>query len=117
MKKAITLFLFLTIVFTGTGLFASNNTDKAPKAPAKTTVMSGLVSDAVTGEALAGALVEVEGTSIKVFTDLEGKYSISDLGTGTYNLKVKYISYEEKKITSVRANDEGDNLNITLNYK
>lgn len=117
MKKTLSVIITMVVFLLGTSLSASVDSGKAPKAPAGMAVISGTVTDANTGEGLAGALIEIEGTTLKVFTDLEGKYNISEVEAGTYSLKVKYISYEEKSLTALQVNAKDNSVDIQLETK
>lgn len=117
MKKLanwIVLVALTTFAFTAT---AGELKGEAPAPPAKMAVMAGVITDAATGEALAGALVEVEGAQIKTFTDLEGKYVIPQIETGVYKLKVTYISYLDRMIPSVKVEGRDNSLDIQLQSK
>ena len=57
------------------------------------TLLSGTITDAVTGEALIGATI-VYGKGMGAATDYEGNYSIT-IQEGDRNLKVSYVGYEE----------------------
>ena len=117
MKSALISFLVLALMLVHTGLTAGNDVPSSPSPSAVTISLTGKVTDAVTGETLTGAMVEVEGTQISVFTDLEGAFSISQLKSGTYNLKVKYISYEDKRIESVKFDEKNACFDIALQSK
>lgn len=77
--------------------------------------IGGKVVDKKTGEELIGVAVLVEGTSFGAITDFEGKYVISNLKPGTYNLLVNYVSYNKKIISGieVKANDI-TSVNVSL---
>ena len=55
--------------------------------------ITGVVSDAITGEALIQASVLVNGTGVA--TDFDGKYTL-DLPYGAYDITVQYIGYESQ---------------------
>ena len=59
--------------------------------------ITGIITDAATGEALVGVNVVVEGTTTGTMTDINGKYSlgVTDLN-GT--LQISYIGYIAQKI-------------------
>ncbi len=57
----------------------------------------GKVTDQVTGEALAGVAVKVEGTDIVAYTNFDGQFEIENMKPGSYDVCVSYISYEEKE--------------------
>ncbi len=117
MKKIIIALVVFTAIFAQSATFASNDKTNTPDAPATAVSISGKVLDAITGEALVGAVVEVEGVDVSVFTDLEGQFSINNVQSGTYVLKVKYISYEDKKVESVKVDSRNNNVDITLQSK
>lgn len=55
-------------------------------------IIRGSVKDKNTQEAIVGAIVSVEGTSLGVSSDLEGNYKL-EIPVGTYRLKASYIGY------------------------
>ncbi len=68
-----------------------------------TSTVSGKIVDVNTGESVAGACITVLGTDIKVYTDLDGNYVISNLTAGTYALNVNMISYKAKSEIKINA--------------
>jgi hypothetical protein len=78
----------LLLLFTGNMVFAQQ----------KFTV-SGTIKDSQTGETLIGASIRVDGkTNLGVFANEYGFYSLL-LPKGSYNFKVSFVGYNEKKIT------------------
>jgi len=63
----------------------------------------GKVYDAESGETLVGASIVVEGTTKGTTTDMDGKYTLSGLEPGTYNIVVSFVSYQKKKFTGIRV--------------
>lgn len=59
--------------------------------------ITGTIKDASTGEALVGVNIVVEGTSIGVISDINGKFSISVPDANSV-LQISYIGYATKKI-------------------
>ena len=58
----------------------------------------------------------IEGTSLGMATDNAGKYNISNVSPGTYNIQVSYIGYETiKKEITISDQDEYD-INFDLKY-
>ena len=53
----------------------------------------GRITEAETGNALPGANVQLEGTSLGAASDANGNYTISNVPVGTYVLKVTYVGY------------------------
>ena len=78
-KLSIKILLFLMIILNQ--IFSS------------TFKISGKVIDKSSGLALAGANVFLEGTSIGIASDKEGKYELVKIKKGKYIIKVTYIGY------------------------
>ena len=57
--------------------------------------VSGTVTDASTGEALAGANVVVTGTSMGAAATADGSYSISNVPAGSYTITASVIGYAD----------------------
>jgi len=72
--------------------------------------VSGTVTDASTGEALAGANVVVTGTSMGAAATADGSYSISNVSNGTYTITASVIGYADG---SQSVNVNGD---ATVNF-
>lgn len=65
------------------------------------TRIGGTVFDKTTGEALIGATVILEGTTLGAATDIEGAYLVRSVPIGTYVLRVSFIGYATRRITDV----------------
>ncbi|MFN1834381.1 TonB-dependent receptor domain-containing protein [Balneola sp. MJW-20] len=77
--------------------------------------ITGVVVDAETGETLIGVNVVINTTTKGTATDLDGRYTISNVAPGTYTLRVTYISYATQLIEGVKVGDgETLQLDITL---
>ncbi|MCX7611748.1 MAG: carboxypeptidase-like regulatory domain-containing protein [Ignavibacterium sp.] len=64
----------------------------------------GTVLDSQNGEAIVGANVLIENTTIGAATDLEGNFRIENVNPGSYNLIISYISYAKTTIKNVIVN-------------
>src|SRR5688572_26861785 len=64
----------------------------------RTVRVSGLVSNQVTGDLLAGALIGVEGTHTTTTTERGGAYSLS-LPDGTHTLLVSFSGLDPARVT------------------
>ncbi|MHA6246685.1 TonB-dependent receptor [Pontibacter sp. CAU 1760] len=60
--------------------------------------LSGRVTSAAKGEALAGATVVLERTGTGVAAAANGEFAFQSLPAGTYSLKISYLGYEQKRI-------------------
>jgi len=106
MKKVFAV-IFIFALFAGTATFAGN--DKESGNPPGTSAIKGKIFDKTTNEELAGVTVQIEGTDIKAYTDIEGNFKIEDLQPGTYNLTVNYISYKETELSDVSIDSASEN--------
>jgi len=76
--------------------------------------LRGKVTDKESGEALIGANVTVEGSSVGASTDVNGEYIILSVQPGVYIIKASYIGYSPITVTNVRVNS---NLTTTQDFK
>jgi TonB-dependent receptor len=77
--------LMLSLIFAGFSSVSAQGSGK----------ITGRVIDKVNEDALPGANVFLEGTSIGASTDLDGEFVILGVPEGSYNLLVKYIGYKD----------------------
>jgi TonB-linked SusC/RagA family outer membrane protein len=59
--------------------------------------VAGTITDATTGEPLVGVNIVLEGSTIGVMTDINGKYSIA-VGNLNGKLKISYIGYTTQEV-------------------
>lgn len=78
--------------------------------------ITGKVFDSKTGGTLIGVKVMVEGTTTGASTDYEGKFTISKLSPGTYNLVASYLGYNKKILTDVEVK-AGDVNSISISME
>lgn len=75
--------------------------------------VSGLITDADTGEPLLGVTVLVQGTNKGAVSDFDGNYTIQNLSTGDYILEVSYTGYSKlTQSISVGMSDLTQNLQM-----
>ncbi|MBN1998357.1 carboxypeptidase-like regulatory domain-containing protein [candidate division KSB1 bacterium] len=73
----------------------------------------GVVRDAETGEALPGANVMVEKTSLGAAADAEGYFIILRVPPGRHNVRTEYIGYRRVLMTNVEVMTD---LTTTVNF-
>jgi hypothetical protein len=101
--------MLLSVVALLTITLNVNAVEPAAKAEANTEVntisnqLKGFVLDKKTNESLAGATITANGQ--KVYTDLDGNFTISNVCTGKCTLKISMISYEDQTI-EVNTNEQ-----------
>lgn len=101
MKNSIKI-LSVLLVSMVISVFTYAEGESKSSAPAKvTSSITGKVVDIKTGETLAGVSVSVEGTATKVYTDLDGNFTITELETGSYDLVLSLISYKNSLIENI----------------
>ena len=76
-------------------------------------ILKGVVFDKLTNESLAGVAILVNGQ--KMYTDLDGNFTVSGQGNGNCKLKISMISYEDQTLI-VDLNKE-NSLKIALNMR
>ncbi len=75
----------------------------------------GKVLDKETREALVGANVSVEGSTMGAATDVDGEYIILNVPAGVYTLKATYVGYAPVSISNLRVNNDlTTSLDFTL---
>ncbi|HEX9253375.1 MAG TPA: TonB-dependent receptor, partial [Ignavibacteriaceae bacterium] len=77
--------------------------------------ITGIVKDASTGEALIGANVLIEGTTMGAATNVDGYFVILNVPPNTYNLKASMVGYAPGVYQDVRVNiDQTTEANFNL---
>jgi hypothetical protein len=113
MKRILSIVIFGFILMASYNAFADGD-DAIVPASTKASI-SGRVLDIKTGESLAGVALSVEGTNIKVYTDLDGSFSIDGITPGNYNLVLSLISYKSSLVENINLNPSSKkNIDIKL---
>ena len=78
--------------------------------------IKGRVVDKNSHETLIGAVVTVEGSTLKAITDIDGNFQLNGLKKGTYTLYINYVGYKPQRIDGVRVTDAAaeDALSIAM---
>lgn len=63
--------------------------------------ISGTITDRETGDALPGANVFIDGTTLGAATDVEGRFIILNVPVGTYIVRASFIGYQTFTIRNV----------------
>ena len=87
MKKLAHYFLTLILLLFVNVLFAQRNGS-----------VEGVVKDAATGEFLPYTSVALAGTSLGTITQADGSYTISNVPSGNYSLRVSFVGYQENSV-------------------
>ncbi|NOQ97945.1 MAG: TonB-dependent receptor plug domain-containing protein [Calditrichae bacterium] len=65
--------------------------------------LSGVVTDASTGDPLIGVNIVIEGTTLGASSDIDGYYVILNIPAGNYNINFNYIGYRSVSVENVRV--------------
>ncbi|MFN7691981.1 MAG: TonB-dependent receptor, partial [Bacteroidota bacterium] len=76
----------------------------------KTGNIIGVVKDKNTQETLVGVAAALEGTTLSAATDLDGKFKITGIAPGSYNLKFSFIGYQSQTIFNIVVTTGNDNI-------
>lgn len=106
------------VALVSTSAFAEKTESKAEtktelKAEATVLSLSGNVIDEVSGEALVGVEVKVDGSDLKTYTDFDGHFVIDNLKTGQVKLVTSYTSYAKNE-KSFQVNLNSNQVKIEL---
>jgi hypothetical protein len=115
MKKIASI---LSVIALGLAFSTSVYCEGVIPAPAAASTVTGKVVDLNSGETLAGVAISIEGTDTKVYTDLDGNFTIKDIKPGVYNLILSMISYKNSLVENVELlPNENEELEVKLDNK
>ncbi|GAB2466285.1 collagen-binding protein [Hymenobacter qilianensis] len=83
-----------------------------------TGVLTGTVRDRKTQETLPGVTVLLEGTTLGVASDAEGRYRLTDIPVGSYNVRASLLGYDmllRANVVITSGNASIINLELTSN--
>lgn len=88
---------------------------EALPAHAQTGEITGVVTDQSSNQTLPGVNVVIQGTQQGASSNVDGRFTISNVDPGTYTLVASFVGYEERAIDDVSvAAGETTELNISL---
>lgn len=90
--SVVSLFIFSSVVLSENTAVEAAITNVSDNS----TVLKGSVVDKNTKESLAGVVITANGK--KVYTDLDGNFTVSNLCKGNCKVVVKLISYQDQTI-------------------
>lgn len=70
--------------------------------------ISGVVTDASTGEPVLGATVLLAGTTRGTATDVDGTFHLGNIEAGTHTIEVSMLTYATARLTGVEVRDGAD---------
>lgn len=74
----------------------------------------GRIAESGSGRSLEGAIVTVSGTAFSDYTDAEGRYSMSGLPAGEYEVRVTYVGLQPSvsQVTIATAQSTAHNVQL-----
>lgn len=106
--------LLVLIVALGIANVQANEPEVKNPTTVNAVQIGGKVTDHVTGEALAGVSLELKGSDLKTYSDLDGNFKIEGVGPGTYDIVVDYVSYKKTILTEVSTSASNVKLKVEL---
>ena len=102
MKKK--LMLLLTYLFLGRGLVT-----------AQTQSITGVVISEEDGQPVVGASVLVIGTNFGTTTDVDGKFTLTNVPSSAKTLRISYIGMQAEEVTTFKnLNTQLEDINLYL---
>ncbi len=77
-------------------------------------VITGKVVDQMTGEALTGVKVAIEGSDLKVYTDFDGNFRMENVKAGEHQVTATYVSYNRNEVQKFNPRKDGTHLEIKM---
>ena len=112
MKKGLFIIVLVLAVFVGQAKEKEVKTGGDSESTA-TVALNGTVADEISGEALVGVEIKLDGTDLKTYTDFDGNFSFDNVKQGEYKIVANYISYE-KKTETLEVSPNKNELKIKL---
>lgn len=94
---------FRQLAFFGLAILGTLQISQA-NAQARTGNIQGIVTDALSNEALIGVTIQLVGTEYGTITEVDGKYEITELPPGLYNVQARYVGYTPQTIVEIEVN-------------
>ena len=77
--------------------------------------ISGIVTDAETGEALPGINILIEGSTMGAASDINGEYIINNIPPGKYTLIISGVGFQKRRLLQVQVSaDFTTNVDIEM---
>jgi hypothetical protein len=85
-----------------------------PGSGATSTQLAGLVTDADSGDPIAGAQVSVAGTSLSITTGTDGRYALAGIASLEFVLNVSSVGYTQQQLGVKLASHGSYTANVAL---
>ena len=95
--------LVFVLVLSSIGCLGASAQDETDPEVETAGAITGTVVEAGTGDPLPGANVTVEGTGNGTSTDLNGRYQLRNLESGTYDVLFSFVGFQRKTVTNVEV--------------
>ncbi len=78
--------------------------------------IKGKIVDSMSGDALIGANIMIDGTSVGAAADINGEFTLSSVQPGSYTLKITYVGYKEKKEEVTVVSNRATQITVKLEW-
>jgi hypothetical protein len=106
--------LLLLVLALGISQVRADEPENSKPAAKETTMIEGKVLDNLTGEALVGVSLKLSGSDKKTYSDLDGNFKFDGIPTGTYDIEIDYVSYEDITLKDVSTAETDVKLKVQL---
>lgn len=79
-------------------------------------VVYGFVKEVYSENPINGAQVEIEGTTFRAYSDTTGRYWLGPVPPGTYNVRVRMITYSPSTVVAAVSDTARLRLDVHLSY-
>lgn len=86
----------------------------AAHSPPEAGTVTGIVTDAESGDPLVGVNVTVEGTRIGSATDLDGRYTLREVPAGDQRLRFAFVGMETQRVDVTVRDGETHTVDVAL---
>lgn len=77
-------------------------------------VLKGRITNKETGEPVVGASVFIEGTRLGAYAKSDGRFTITNVSPGTYNVRITAVGYAKQVVVVNISADEVTEINVKL---
>ena len=83
--------------------------------PGTTGKISGIITDAYTGDPVPGCNIIIEGTTMGAASDVNGEYFILNIPPGNYTIRASMIGYKTYRVDQVQVmSDLTTKIDVTM---
>jgi hypothetical protein len=109
-----TIITFLFVIFMAVNSYAGNGEINMKAKNSTSNEIKGKIVDAINGEPLAGVEIILLSTNNKTYSDFDGNFKFENIPSGEQQIRISYISYQEKLEKIDVLKNTTDKIQISL---